>query len=194
MRARASVLLLMPAAALVVHQARYSLTYGPRASGELAAQGHSYLHSLVPWTVLALGIGASMFVRRVAQAARTGSSGTFTRLSITWLWSITTVALLAIYSVQETLEALSASGHPAGVSGVLGHGGWWAVPAAAVVALGVVALLRLGRAVLRLASRCAGAATRAPHARTRLPSSIALIAPAPLALARAGRAPPRHAG
>jgi hypothetical protein len=194
MRARPGGLLLIPAAALVVHQARYSLTYGPRASAELAVQGHAYLHSLVPWTVLALGVGASMFVRRVAQAVRTGSSGTFTRLSITGLWSITTLALLAVYTVQETLEALSISGHPAGVSGVFGHGGWWALPAAAVVALGVVALLRLGRAVLRLASRCAGAATRARRACMRLPSSIALVAPSPLALARAGRAPPRRTG
>src|SRR2546427_605327 len=78
MRTRPGGLLLIPAAALVVHQARYSLTYGPRASAELAAQGHAYLHSLVPWTVLALGIGASVFVRRVARAVRTGSTGTFT--------------------------------------------------------------------------------------------------------------------
>src|SRR5437016_5976367 len=113
MRARPGGLLLIPAAALVVHQARYSLTYGPRTSAELAVQGHAYLHSLVPWTVLALG---------------------------------------------------------------------------------VVALLRLGRAVLRLASRCAGAATRARRACMRLPSSIALVAPSPLALARAGRAPPRRTG
>src|SRR5437870_662278 len=128
MRTRPGGLLLIPAAALVVHQARYSLTYGPRASAELATQGHAYLHSLVPWTVLALGIGASVFVRRVARAVRTGSTGTFTRLSITGVWSITTVALIAVYTVQETLEAIGISGHPAGVSGVFGHGGWWAFP------------------------------------------------------------------
>src|SRR3954454_23561623 len=99
----------MPAAALVVHQARYSLTYGARANAELAAQGHSYLHSLVPWTILALGIGASMFVRRAALAARNGRSGTFTRLSAAALWAITTSALVAIYVVQEALESFSVS-------------------------------------------------------------------------------------
>jgi hypothetical protein len=193
MRTRPNALLLMPAAAVVVHQARYTLAYGARANAELAAQGHSYLHSLVPWTILALGIGASIFLRRVALAARTGRSGGFTRLSSAMLWSLTAAALLVIYAVQETFEELSVSGHPGGVAGVVGHGGWWALPAAAVVALGIVALLRVGRAVLRLASKLAATPRRAPRARVRLPHSVTLVAPTPLALARAGRAPPRSA-
>lgn len=184
----------MPAAALVVHQARYTLTYGSRANAELAAQGHSYLHSVVPWAILGLGIGASGFLRRAARTARTGESGAFTRLSAAALWAITTAGLLAIYLVQETLEAFSTSGHPSGTSGSFGHGGWWAVPAAAVVALGVVALLRLGRAVLRLASRLAPHAPRVRGTRVRLPFSVALVAPTPLALAAAGRAPPLTRG
>jgi hypothetical protein len=194
MRARPSSLLLLPAAALVVHQARYTLTYGARANAELIAQGHSYLHSLVPWTILALGVGASMFLRRAALAVRTGRSDSFTRLSAAALWAVTTVALIAIYSVQETLESFSVSGHPAGVAGVVGHGGWWAMPVSAVVALGVVALLRLGRVVLRLASRRASSSSRARSTCLRLPSSVALVAPAPLALAAAGRAPPHTSG
>jgi hypothetical protein len=193
-RVRPSGLLLIPAAALVVHQARYTLAYGVRANAELAAQGHSYLHSLVPWTILALGVGVSLFLRRLARAARTGHSGSFTRLSAAALWSVTTFGLIAIYAVQETLEALTASGHPAGVSGVLGHGGWYAVPAAAVVALGVVAVLRVGRAVLRLAAQCAPRATRLSAPSLRIPFSVALVAPAPLALAAAGRAPPLARG
>jgi hypothetical protein len=184
----------MPAAALVVHQARYTLAYGVRANAELAAQGHSYLHSLVPWTILALGIGASLFLRRLARAARTGKSGAFTRLSAAALWSVTTFGLIAIYAVQETLEALSASGHPAGVSGVFGHGGWYAVPAAAIVALGVVAVLRVGRAVLRLASRFAPRAAHLSAPSLRIPFSVVLVAATPLALAAAGRAPPLARG
>ena len=57
----------MPAAALVVHQARYTLGYGMRANSELAAQGHSYLHSVVPWTIFALGVAATSFLRRHAR-------------------------------------------------------------------------------------------------------------------------------
>jgi hypothetical protein len=184
----------MPAAALVVHQARFTLTYGSRANAELATQGHSYLHSLVPWTILALGVGASMFIRRAARASRTGDSGTFTRLSTLSLWSITTGGLVVIYAVQEFLETLSSSGHPTGVSGVLGHGGWWAVPAAAVVSAGVVVLLRLGRAVLRIAARLASPEARVRIASVQLLFSVALVAPTPLALAAAGRAPPLARG
>lgn len=194
MRTRPSGLLIIPAAALVVHQARYTLAYGAHANAELAAQGHSYLHSLVPWTILALGVGASLFVRRLARAARTGQSGSFTRVSSAVLWAVTTFGLIAIYAVQETLEALSTSGHPAGVAGVLGHGGWYAVPAAAVVALGVVALLRVGRAVLRFASRLVPRAARLRALRSRAPFSVALVAATPLALAAAGRAPPPARG
>jgi len=193
-RVRPSGLLLIPAAALVVHQARYTLAYGARANAELAAQGHSYLHSLVPWTILALGVGASLFLRRLARAARTGQSGAMTRVSATALWLVTTFGLVAIYAVQETLEALTMSGHPAGASGVFGHGGWTAVPVAAAVALGVVALLRVGRAVLRLAAQCAPGAPRLSAPSLPVPFSVALVAATPLALAAAGRAPPLFRG
>ena len=40
---------LVPAGALAVHQLRYLLAFGGRAGVEFARQGHSYLHSLVPW-------------------------------------------------------------------------------------------------------------------------------------------------
>src|SRR5262249_61854922 len=123
MRLRPNGLLLMPAAALVVHQVRYTLAYGARANTELAAQGHSYLHSVVPWSIFALGIGASVFVRRAARAARTGNAGGFTRLSAAALWALATAALVAVYALQETRESRSVSGHPGGAAGVLGHGG-----------------------------------------------------------------------
>jgi hypothetical protein len=187
-RWRSSGLLLVPAAAVVVHQARYWLAYGPRANAELAAQGHSYLTSIVPWTILALALGASAFLRRVALALRTGDTGTFTRMPATTLWSLTTGGLIAIYAIQETLEGMVVAGHPGGFAGVFGHGGWWAVPVAALLALAIVALLLAGRAVIRLA-----AARGAPRPRLRpllFPASPLLLAPAPLARAAAGRAPP----
>ncbi len=180
MRWRSS-LFLVPAAALVVHEARYWLAYGPRANAELAAQGHSYLTSVVPWTILALAIGAGAFLRRVAQ---TGSLPTATGK----LWVITTAGLIAIYAVQETLEGMVVAGHPGGVAGVFGQGGWWAVPVAALLAVAVVALLRAGNTVLRLASNVHATWPRVPLV---FPVSPILLAPAPLALAGAGRAPPR---
>jgi hypothetical protein len=115
---------MMPAAALLVHQLRYTLTYGSRADAELTAQGHSYLHSVVPWLVLALGIAFSAFVRRAARALRTGETGAFSRRSAAVLWAATTASLVLIYAVQESLEELFASGHPTGLGATFGHGGW----------------------------------------------------------------------
>lgn len=181
MRWRSS-LFLVPAAALVVHQARYWLAYGPHANAELAAQGHSYLTSVVPWTILALALGAGAFLRRVA---RTGS---LPAPSAT-LWLLTTAGLIAIYAVQETLEGLVLAGHPGGAAGVFGHGGWWAVPVAALLAAAIAALLRAGRAVLRLVAEHVPAAW--PRLAFVFPVSPALLAPAPLARSAAGRAPPR---
>jgi len=183
-------LLLIPAAALVVHQLRFWLTYGSAADAQLTASGHSYQTSLVPWVVLTLGIGLSSFLRRAAHAVRSGETGSFVRLSPARLWAVTTVGLVAIYTVQESLEELYASGHPTGFSGIFGHGGWWAIPSAAAVAIAVVALLRLGRAVLRLAGRAGARRPRFGRALPTFPAIVLLVAPAPLARAAAGRAPP----
>lgn len=183
-------LLLVPAAALLVHQLRYALAYGSQAGLQLSAQGHNYQHSLVPWVILMLGIGLSAFLRRAVHAARTGETGPLARLTAPVLWLLATAGLIAIYALQESLEVLYASGHPTGVDGVFGHGGWWAIPASAVVGAAVVALLRLGRAVLclvvRLAHRTVWPRFRGPV----LPSAALLVHPSPLARAAAGRAPP----
>ena len=184
-------LLLVPAAAFAVHQLRYSLAYGSRANTELAAQGHSYMHSLVPWLILTLGIGFSAFIRRAAVAAGTGDPGRFHRRSPGTLWAGTTLGLLAIYSVQESLEELLASGHPNGFAGVFGHGGWWAIPVSAAVALIVVALLRLGRSLLRAAASFAPRRVTLATSVLRRPGSVALVPVRPLARSAAGRAPPR---
>jgi hypothetical protein len=186
---RSRGLLLVPAAAIVVHQARYTLGYGMHANSELAAQGHSYLHSVVPWTILALGLAATSFLRRLAHAARTGEARSGRARSFLALWGTTSGGLLAIYCVQETLEGFVVSGHPGGVGGVFGHGGWWAVPVSAIVALAVAALLRMGGAAIRYAARLAPRASRAAGTR-RFPPSVALLPPPVLARAAAGRAPP----
>jgi len=186
-----SGLLLIPAASLLVHQLRYTLAYGSRANAELAAQGHSYLGSLAPWFVFALGIGLALFLRRTAHTLRTGDVGVFTRLSAATIWLIAWAGLVAIYAVQELLEEILAAGHPGGAAGVFGHGGWWAVPVAAAVAAGVTALMRVARAVLRIAAAVRPRALFAPLSFV-VPAGIELFAPAPLARAYAGRAPPRR--
>lgn len=191
MRVRSTGPLLVPAAALAVHQARYTLAYGSRANAELAAQGHSYLNSVVPWTILALGVAATAFLRRVALALRTGETARPAGRSTAGLWALTTVGLIGIYAIQETLEGMVASGHPGGAAGVFGHGGWWAIPAAAVAALLVVALLHAGGAIVSLAAELGVRPSAAPAAFALLaPASVRLPRLAPLARSGAGRAPP----
>jgi hypothetical protein len=181
--------MLVPAAAMVVHQARYTLAYGGRANTELAVQGHSYLHSLVPWTVLALGAGLAAFVRRVAHAYATGETGRFSRFGACASWLVTSVGLVALYALQETLEGMFVTGHPGGLHGVFGHGGWWALPVAAAVAVLVVALLRAGRALLRVAAALRPSLALRPWP-VVFPQSPVPVRVAPLARAGAGRAPP----
>ena len=181
---------LVPAAAIAVHQLRYWLAYGPRANAELAAQGHSYLHSLVPWAVFALAVGGGLFLRRTALALRTGRVTPGRRLPAALLWAGTFGTLVAVYAVQETLEGLLATGHPGGAGGVVGHGGWWAVPAAAAVAAVVAALLTAGRSLVTIAAE-SGRVGYAPFAAVAVPAGVAPATVRPLARRNAGRAPPR---
>jgi hypothetical protein len=179
---------LLPAAAVVVHQLRYWLAYGDQANAQLIAQGHSYLHSLVPWTILALAVGCGLFLRRLATAARTGRPGT-RRWRGAAVWAASWAGLLVVYATQETLEGLLLTGHPGGAAGVFGHGGWWSVPAAAVVAAVVTGLLLLGRALLRVvATPLVRRYVVAAPARSARAVDGVLIRP--LARAAAGRAPP----
>jgi hypothetical protein len=59
---------LVPAAAFAVHQLRYWLAFGGGAGVQLQQQGHAYMHSLVPWIVLALALALGTFLRLIARA------------------------------------------------------------------------------------------------------------------------------
>jgi hypothetical protein len=183
---RSSGVLLLPAASVAVHQARYWLAYGRRANAELAAQGHSYF----PWSILALGLAAGLFLRRAAQVMRAGRDARVGRRSTAAIWLATWGVLIAIYATQETLEALFATGHPGGWAAVIGHGGWWAIPVAAAIAGVVTALLRLGRAILLVAAAAPRRFQLVASTSARTPAGVAAAIRRPLASAAAGRAPP----
>lgn len=183
-------ILLLPAAALLVHQLRYWLAYGSQASNQLAYQGHAYLGSLVPWVVMLAAGGLGCFVSRLARARRVGGDEGRLRPFLR-LWATTGGGLVAVYSLQELLEGFFAQGHPGGLAGIFGHGGWWAVPAAAVISLAVVSLLRVAGKLVRLAVRSRGTRRRrALPASFRPPFALLPVAAGPLAGAAAGRAPP----
>ena len=126
---------LVPGAALAVHQLRYWLAFGRGATTQLQAQGHSYLHSLVPWIVLLIAISAGVFLRALGRALGGRCSLPRYTLSFAALWLVCAACLVSIYVCQEFLEGLFATGHPGGLIGIFGYGGWWSVPAALAVGL-----------------------------------------------------------
>jgi hypothetical protein len=131
---------LLPFAAFAVHQLRYELAYGSRASAELRETGHSYLHSVVPWLVALVALTVGGFVWQAAGALRGGNAPSRRRRSFLAVWAICAAALIVIFATQETLEGIFATGHPGGFAAVFGDGGWWAVPVASAIGL-VLALI-----------------------------------------------------
>jgi hypothetical protein len=184
---------LMPAAVLTLHQLRYLLAYGGGTGQELEKEGHQYLSALAAPIAMSVAILVGLFLARLASAWRAGEAEEggprrgFLRLMLT-----IAAALLAIYSCQELLEGMLSSGHPGGLEGVFGDGGWWAVPLSLACGLMIAAALRGVRAAIRWAATrhgrpkaSYGRPTPAPR-----PRRLALPRPVPLAGAAAGRAPP----
>jgi hypothetical protein len=86
------------------------------------------------------------------------------------------------------------TGHPAGLVGIFGYGGWWAVPAALGVGLVLAAAFAGARWVLRETARRHSRSVLLP-ARTavvaRAPRDVLLPRAAALAGGCSGRSPPR---
>jgi hypothetical protein len=186
---------LVPAAALVVHQLRFALAYGAGAGMELARQGHSYLHSLVPWIVLLIGVSVGGFLRALGSAMAGQRSAPRYTLSLSGLWVACSAGLLAIYVSQEFLEGLFATGHPSGWAGIFGYGGWWSIPVAVCVGLVLAAIFHGARWTLDEVARRHAGALHHPKPRVNRPHRPRDVIPprlAPLAGGWSGRGPPRR--
>jgi hypothetical protein len=184
---------LMPAGAFAVHQLRYWLAFGSHAGVELADQGHSYLYSVVPWIVLLIGLSVGTFLLALGRAFGGRVSVPRYTLSFAALWLLCAACLVGIYTTQEFLEGLFATGHPGGLVGIFGYGGWWSIPAALAVGLVLAAAFHGARRVLHaVAARCARrvTVTRRPQAAVRVRRDVLLPALAPLADGWSGRGPP----
>ena len=181
---------LIAAGALAVHELRYLLAYGDRSGAEAASQGHAYLASVTTVVAALLVLVVATFVARLASGTR--SAGAASIRSARGLWAIVTIAVLVVFALQESVEGLLASGHPSGLEGVFGHGGWLAVPLAIAIA-GLIALAIGGAAAVSASP--AAYWTRSmrwppvtiPH---RLYVTCAAARPDPLARHMAGRGPP----
>jgi hypothetical protein len=184
---------LMPAAAFAVHELRYWLAYGNGAAVQLQRQGHSYLHSVVPWVMVLVALAAGAFLLSLGRAFGGRHSLPRYTLSFTMLWLTCSVCLVAVYATQEFLEGLFLAGHPAGLLGVFGYGGWWSIPAALAVGLVLAAAFHGARLALHAV---AGRGVRRVRQTARPPAlawTAGLMfgpAPAPIADGWSGRGPP----
>ncbi|HEY5319117.1 MAG TPA: hypothetical protein VIJ20_14100 [Solirubrobacteraceae bacterium] len=184
----------MPLCALAVHQLRFYVVFGSHAPAVLAREGHGYLSLAEPAALLLAALGLGWFVGRLAlkiagraQAPRSAPG------AVVRSWLVCALVLFAIYCAQELLEGFFSPGHPAGIAGVLGQGGWTAAP----ISLLVGAALAM---TLRLAHRLLEAADPPGRALWRSAKSIGISPPEPGAEdwrldpqsgVTAGRAPPR---
>lgn len=190
---RLALLGVMPAATLAVHQLRYWLAFGSRAGAELQIQGHTYLHSAVPWVVVPLAIAVGMFLSALGRALGGECSVSRYTVSFLALWLVCAAALVAVYVIQELLEGLFATGHPAGLVGIFGYGGWWSIPSALAVGLVLAAVFHGARWVLReVAERHQQAARGRPRRiqPARIPDVTVPLRPVPLVDGWSGRGPP----
>jgi hypothetical protein len=184
---------LLPAAALLVHQLRFMLAFGGHAGAQLEMQGHSYLHSWAPWIVLMIAVAVGGFLWALGRALAGQRSAPRYALSLLALWIVCAACLVAIYIVQEFMEGLLATGHPAGLAGIFGYGGWWSIPAALAVGLVLATIFHGARWVLdEIASRAQRALThRAVRVvASRRPRDAWLPRVSPLAEGWSGRGPP----
>jgi hypothetical protein len=185
---------LVPAAALAVHQLRFTLAFGGSAGRELALQGHAYLHSLTPWIVLSLALAVGSFIRAVGRAMAGQRSAPRYAVSLAGLWLLCSACLVAIYVTQECLEGVFVIGHPAGLAGIFGFGGWWSIPAALCVGLVLAAIFHGARWALdEVARRSAPPTTPHPARVGTPPRPVDALLPRlpPLAAGCSGRGPPR---
>ncbi len=177
---------LVGAGAFALHELRYLVGYPMSSEHALAAQGHGYLSILGPLLVVIVGLAAGQFVASVARGRGRGARGTgFARI-----WLRASAALLSIYVAQESLEGSLTAGHPDGLAGVFGAGGWSAFFLA--VAIGALVALALHEAdgPIVFSSRRALPAGRARLQPLKLPARADLPSAGVLGRNLAGRAPP----
>jgi len=169
---------------LIVHELRYRIAFGSDAPHALATSGHGYLGTMTPVVAILAMLGIASVVQRMAEA-----DGPVT-LRRGRIWLALASGLLAVFTLQELLEALLTAQRPDAVAGVVGSGGWLAVPLSMAVAGVALVFVRVaGSRPLR------GVAVRLVVLRVdgvdepSSPSATAPLRP-PFRRHRTGRAPP----
>jgi hypothetical protein len=149
---------------------------------------------LEPLVLLLAAIALGGLIGRLARSRGRGNGD---QPRFTTVCATAAAGLFALFCGQELLEGAFAPGHPSGIGGVFGHGGFMAAPISIAVALALTTTLRAAAALVEMAD------THLIRARTALvaPSTAepAITTPParadwrlePQAGVVAGRAPPR---
>ena len=174
----------LAAAALALHQLRYLAGHGEETAAAVERGGHAYLAVAGPLIALlvALALAELGFAWRRRQPPAAP-------MSLARRWVTAGLALVVIYTVQESLEGLLVAGRPADLAALLGSGGWLVGPLAIAFGWTVALILRGADALL---VRRARSPRRLPLPTDASPSPsrrIVLIG-APMSRHLAGRAPP----
>lgn len=135
---------LISVGALAVHDLRYLIAYRGGATHELSVTGHGYLGDVTPLAMGVLALAIAAFGWRLLNARAEEARLPSTRR----LWAFLSVVLVVIYVSQESIEGQLSSGHGAGIAGIVGGGGWLALPLAVAVALVIALLLRGAEAAI----------------------------------------------
>ena len=144
---------------LAVHQLRYYLAFGSGAGRELTREGHGYLTAVEPFALLGVAIAAGTFLGALAHARRLTPGATpGSRVPrFASLWPLCAATFLAIFCAQELIEGALSPGHPAGIAGILAHGGWIAAPLAVLAGAALAATLAVSERLIALAARARNA-------------------------------------
>lgn len=136
---RLRLIALLSVAAWSVHELRYALAFGGHSAGALQASGHGYLELICPLVGLLVLAAVGQLLHAVTRRhARAGGRA----MSLPRSWALLTGALVAIFTAQELLEGALSTGHPPGLAGLVGSGGWLALPAATLAGLLCALVLR----------------------------------------------------
>lgn len=184
MRPRLRAPAALAAAALALHQLRYLAGNGEEAGTALAREGHAYLEIAGPLIALLVAVALAELAFAWRRRQPPGPPMSFDRR-----WVGAALALVLIYTVQESLEGILEPDRPGGIAAVLAEGGWLAAPIAVVLGWLVAVILRSTDALLMLRARSPHRLPRPTNATFSLGRRIA--APrVPLSRHLAGRAPP----
>jgi hypothetical protein len=184
---------LLGAGSIMVHELRYVAGYGADAGKALAEQGHGYLPLVEALVIVISAAALGRFAMSLANARR-GVEDVERPPSLGRLWLLASAALAVVYTLQEGFEGTFDAGHPAGLIGIFGHGGWTALLFSLAVGAAIAALTRVAYQAIELVAR------QAARRRKRAPARPSWAPPAMppggrrldvLALNLAGRAPPR---